>query len=166
MKRSITPTNHNSNITGFRDRESLFGIHQNDGVPESWDAKLAYWTRATPRRTPRDSRQICRGHQLSLHNSRGKCIRRKCLTLKMKVNEMKHNVRNGAIWWQLSKFIKYNTFMLFETIVCYVSPLPRYQHFILFNLTVWVRVVEYNIRNDAIRWRISTAIEIIACYEH
>ena len=63
-------------------------------------------SRATPRRGPCESRQFCRGYPMPEQIFYKKCITRKCLTLKMKVNVTEYSDRNGFIRWQISTSIK------------------------------------------------------------
>ena len=92
-------------------------------------------------------------HNVSLDNFDCECITGICLTLNIKVNVMLHNVRIGAVQWQIFKSVKGNIF------------LRQLQHFrdcqhLNFDLTnVCQQVVEYNIRNAVVRRRISTFIK-------
>ena len=111
--------------------------------------RLQRLTRVTARQGPCESRQICRGHPLSLHNLYCKFITRKCLILKIKVKVMEHNVRNGVIRWQISQCI--------NVITHFYASSHRFEI-----LTFKMLVAEYNIRSDTIGWRIPTSVNALA----
>ena len=77
-------TNFNFNLA-----QSKNSVH----VPMNTQIAEAHWEKGV--------RQICRRHPLPLQNNYCKCLKRKCLTLKMKDNVMKHNIRNGTIRWPI-----------------------------------------------------------------
>ena len=68
--------------------------------------KRSKQTRATPRREPCESRQICSGHSLRYSNSFIENAYKKHLTLKMLVKVTVYNISNGPIRWQISISIK------------------------------------------------------------
>ena len=63
-------------------------------------------TRASLRRRSCESSQICRERSLSAHFFYSKCITRKYLTLKMKVEVTKYNIHNDAIRWRISTSVR------------------------------------------------------------
>ena len=75
----------------------------------------------------------------NLHNISCKCMTRKCLTLnKLTVKVMDHNYK------------RHHTFC---------AGFHYFQD--ISTLKIEVKVTEYNIRSDAIRWRISTSTKVV-----
>ena len=111
-----------------------------------WCERSTVQTQAVRRRGEEGSVRV---HPLPLHSLYCRCITRKCMTFKMKVNVIEHNIRNDAIRWQISKSLNEIRPKYFY----HLSPFLRHSYFKYSTLKIEVNVVEYNTRNDANRWK-------------
>ena len=67
---------------------------------------VTFQTRACPWRGPCESKQTCREHHCMRNLFHNKCIKRKCLTLKVKDKVTDNNIHHGIIRWRMSNSIK------------------------------------------------------------
>ena len=117
-----------------------------------WVSSFTILIIATLWRETCESRQICRGHPLSLHNFYCKCIAKKWLIWKMKCpsNEAQH-----LQWCHSMANIKTN----------FYTGSHCFQDINVSNVWCWKfrkRSQRGNICSDAIQWRIPTSVKAVA----
>ena len=95
------------------------------------------------------------GHLMPAQFFYNKCITRKGLTLKMKIEVTQYNTDNGAIRWRISTSVKVIWYMF--AIAFAISVILMLQICDLENLG---NVTEYKIRNGPIQQKILTSIKV------